>query len=71
MDIANHTTGSSNMCVAVALLLAIPLSGMMLEKLGSQLLACFYLGMIVLAGISFVVARGLLIGNFFVLKRKM
>ncbi|UPK95265.1 hypothetical protein LCI18_006200 [Fusarium solani-melongenae] len=63
--------GSSNMCVAVALLLAIPLSGMMLEKLGSQLLACFYLGMIVLAGISFVVARGLLIGNFFVLKRKM
>lgn len=59
------------MCVAVALLLAIPLSGMMLEKLGSQLLACFYLGMIVLAGISFVVARGLLIGNFFVLKRKM
>lgn len=67
----NNVTGSSNMCVAVALLLAIPLSGMMLEKLGSQLLACFYLGMIVLAGISFVVARGLLIGNFFVLKRKM
>lgn len=71
MDVTNNITGSSNMCVAVSLLLAIPLSGMMLEKLGSQLLACFYLGMIILAGISFVIARGLLIGKFFVLKCKM
>ncbi|KAF4994231.1 hypothetical protein FDECE_13170 [Fusarium decemcellulare] len=61
--------GSTNMCVAVALLLAIPLSGMMLEKLGPQLLACFYLAIIALAGLCFVVARGLLIGNWRVFKK--
>ncbi|KAM0331950.1 hypothetical protein ACHAPQ_005854 [Fusarium lateritium] len=56
--------GSSNFSVGIALLVANPVSGIMLEKLGAQPLACFYLAIVVLAGVSFMVARGLLLGNF-------
>ncbi|KAJ3548855.1 hypothetical protein NM208_g812 [Fusarium decemcellulare] len=63
--------GSTNFSVGIALLLANPLSGIMLEKLGAQPLACFYLAIVFLAGISFTVARGLLIGNFSTLWTKM
>ncbi|CAJ0551445.1 Ff.00g113750.m01.CDS01 [Fusarium sp. VM40] len=63
--------GSTNMCVAVALLLANPLSGILLEKLGAQLLGCFYLAIIILAGISLGIARGLLLKKWFVLREKM
>lgn len=59
------------MCVAFALLLAIPMSGMLLEHLGIQLLACFYLAIVCLAGVSFYVARALLIGKWFVLWEKI
>ncbi|KAM5346245.1 hypothetical protein ACJ41O_009250 [Fusarium nematophilum] len=63
--------GSTNFAVGIALLLANPLSGIMLEKLGAQPLACFYLAIVFLAGISFTVARSLLIKNWFVFWKKM
>jgi hypothetical protein len=59
------------MCVAVALLLANPLSGILLEKLGAQLLGCFYLAIILLAGISLSIARGLLLKKWFVVREKI
>jgi hypothetical protein len=43
----------------------------MLEKLGAQPLACFYLAIVVLAGVSFMVSRGLLLGNFTGLRAKV
>jgi hypothetical protein len=43
----------------------------MLEKLGAQPLACFYLAIVFVAGVSFTVARGLLIGNFTTFKTKI
>ncbi|KAJ4316006.1 hypothetical protein N0V84_008070 [Fusarium piperis] len=63
--------GSTNFSVGIALLLANPLSGIMLEKLGAQPLACFYLAIVFVAGVSFIVARGLLIGNFTTFWSKM
>ncbi|KAG5802789.1 hypothetical protein H9Q74_012360 [Fusarium xylarioides] len=63
--------GSTNMCVAVALLLANPLSGILLEKLGAQLLGCFYLAIIVLAAIFFITGRSLLLGKWLVLRRRL
>ncbi|KAH7235518.1 major facilitator superfamily domain-containing protein [Fusarium tricinctum] len=63
--------GSSNLAVGIALLIANPVSGIMLEKLGAQPLACFYLAIVVLAGVSFMVARGLLLGNFTTLRTKV
>jgi hypothetical protein len=59
------------MCVAVALLLANPLSGILLEKLGAQLLGCFYLAIIVLAAIFFITGRSLLLGQWFVLRKRL
>ncbi|KAI1064017.1 hypothetical protein LB506_005497 [Fusarium annulatum] len=63
--------GSTNMCVAVALLLANPLSGILLEKLGAQLLGCFYLAIIVLAAIFFITGRSLLLGKWLILRRRL
>ncbi|KAI1012187.1 hypothetical protein LB503_004443 [Fusarium chuoi] len=63
--------GSTNMCVAVALLLANPLSGILLEKLGAQLLGCFYLAIIVLATIFFITGRSLLLGKWLILRRRL
>ncbi|KAK2688075.1 Riboflavin transporter MCH5 [Fusarium oxysporum f. sp. cubense] len=63
--------GSTNMCVAVALLLANPLSGILLERLGAQLLGCFYLAIIVLAAIFFITGRSLLLGKWLVLRRRL
>ncbi|KAJ4251046.1 hypothetical protein NW762_011696 [Fusarium torreyae] len=63
--------GSTNFAVGIALLVANPVSGIMLEKLGAQPLACFYLAIVVLAGVSFTVARGLLLGSFTTFKAKM
>ncbi|KAI1035190.1 hypothetical protein LB504_005825 [Fusarium proliferatum] len=63
--------GSTNMCVAVALLLANPLSGILLETLGAQLLGCFYLAIIVLAAIFFISGRSLLLGKWLVLRRRL
>ncbi|KAF5676177.1 riboflavin transporter MCH5 [Fusarium heterosporum] len=63
--------GSTNFAVGIALLVANPVSGIMLEKLGPQPLACFYLAIVVLAGGSFMVARGLLLGDFTALKAKI
>ncbi|KAM0351772.1 hypothetical protein ACHAPU_002284 [Fusarium lateritium] len=63
--------GSTNFAVGIALLVANPVSGIMLEKLGPQPLACFYLAVVVLAGVSFTVARGLLLGNFTDLRAKI
>lgn len=63
--------GSTNFAVGISLLLAIPLSGIMLEKLGAQALACFYLAIILLAGASFYTARALLIGKWLVFFTKM
>ncbi|KAF4995266.1 hypothetical protein FGRMN_5231 [Fusarium graminum] len=57
--------------VGIALLIANPVSGIMLEKLGPQPLACFYLAIVVLAGVSFVVARGLLLGSFNILRARI
>ncbi|KAF9771993.1 hypothetical protein IL306_010349 [Fusarium sp. DS 682] len=56
---------------AVALLLANPLSGTLLEKLGAQLLGCFYLAIIVLAAIFFTTGRALLLGKWFVLRARL
>ncbi|KAM0550691.1 hypothetical protein ACHAPJ_008755 [Fusarium lateritium] len=63
--------GSTNFAVGIALLVANPVSGIMLEKLGAQPLACFYLAIVVLAGVSFTVTRGLLLGSFTTFKAKM
>ncbi|KAF4439182.1 hypothetical protein F53441_12646 [Fusarium austroafricanum] len=63
--------GSTNFAVAISLLIANPVSGIMLEKLGAKPLACFYLGIVVLAGVAFSVARGLLLGSFTKLKVKI
>ncbi|CZR38146.1 uncharacterized protein FPRO_06663 [Fusarium proliferatum ET1] len=70
-DYARYFEGSTNMCVAVALLLANPLSGILLEKLGAQLLGCFYLAIIVLAAIFFITGRSLLLGKWLILRRRL
>ncbi|KPM39571.1 hypothetical protein AK830_g7011 [Neonectria ditissima] len=53
--------GSTNSAVAFALLIAIPLSGIMLESLGAQSLACVYLAIILLSGLCIFAARALLV----------
>ncbi|KAF5543837.1 monocarboxylate transporter 2 [Fusarium mexicanum] len=56
--------GSTNLLVGVALLIGNPLSGVVLEKAGAQTLAYLYLGIIVAAAVSIIVARGLILGTF-------
>ncbi|KAF5645122.1 monocarboxylate transporter 2 [Fusarium sp. NRRL 52700] len=63
--------GSSNFLVGVALLIANPLSSLMLEKAGAKPLAFLYLGVILAAIISITVARGLLLGSFTTLRERI
>ncbi|KAF4501081.1 monocarboxylate transporter 2 [Fusarium agapanthi] len=63
--------GSTNLLVGVALLIANPLSGVMLEKAGVKPLAYLYLGIILAAGVSITVARGLVLGTFTTLRARI
>ncbi|KAF7557380.1 hypothetical protein G7Z17_g730 [Cylindrodendrum hubeiense] len=63
--------GSTNFAVAFALLLSIPVSGIMLEKMGAQALACLFLAIIFLAGLCFFAARALLVGKLVDFRTKM
>lgn len=67
----NNFSGSTNFLVGVSLLIANPLSGIMLEKAGAKALAFLYLAVTFAALVSIVVARGLVIGNFLVLMTKI
>ncbi|KAJ4151828.1 hypothetical protein NW765_013357 [Fusarium oxysporum] len=63
--------GSTNFGVGLSLLIANPVSGIMLEKVGAKPLAFFYLGIVVLAGVSITVARGLLLSSFTTLRARI
>ncbi|SCO86364.1 related to monocarboxylate transporter 2 [Fusarium oxysporum] len=63
--------GSTNFGVGLSLLIANPVSGIMLEKVGAKPLAFFYLGIVVLAGLSITVARGLLLSSFTTLRARI
>ncbi|KLO88633.1 monocarboxylate transporter 2 [Fusarium fujikuroi] len=63
--------GSTNLLVGVSLLIANPLSALMLEKAGAKPLAFLYLGVTLAALVSIAVARGLVVGNFLVLMTKI
>ncbi|KAG5806086.1 hypothetical protein H9Q74_009843 [Fusarium xylarioides] len=63
--------GSTNLLVGVALLIANPLSGVMLEKAGAKPLAFLYLGITIAAVVSITVARGLVIGSFTRLRERI
>ncbi|KAF5687996.1 monocarboxylate transporter [Fusarium denticulatum] len=63
--------GSTNMLVGLALLIANPLSSVMLEKAGAKPLVFLYLGIVIAAVISITVARGLVIGSFTKLRQRI
>ncbi|KAF4417498.1 monocarboxylate transporter 2 [Fusarium acutatum] len=63
--------GSTNLLVGVALLIANPLSGVMLEKAGAKPLAFLYLSIIIAAVVSITVARGLVLGTFTMLRARI
>jgi len=67
----NGFSGSTNLLVGVSLLVANPVSSVMLDKVGAKALAFLYLGVTLAALASMVVARGLVVGNFLVLKTKI
>lgn len=70
-DKTNNFSGSTNFGVGLSLLIANPVSGIMLEKVGAKPLAFFYLGIVVLAGVSITVARGLLLSSFTTLRARI
>lgn len=67
----NNFSGSTNLLVGASLLIANPLSALMLEKAGVKPLAFLYLGVTLAALVSIAVARGLVMGNFLFLMRKI
>lgn len=57
-----------NFFISFALLLAIPVSGIMIENMGAQALAGLLIAIIFLGGGCFFAARALLIGEWFSFK---
>ncbi|RBR03053.1 hypothetical protein FVER53590_01682 [Fusarium verticillioides] len=63
--------GSTNLLVGLALLIANPLSSVMLDKAGAKPLVYLYLGIVIAAVISITVARGLVIRSFTRLRERI
>ncbi|KAF4953023.1 hypothetical protein FGADI_6293 [Fusarium gaditjirri] len=63
--------GSIHFFAALWVLAANPVSGIMLEKAGAKPLAFFFLGIVVLAVVSIIVARGLLLRSFTTLRARI
>ena len=60
--------GTMNFVISFAVLLCVPIGGIMLEHMGAQALAGLYLAIVVLGGGCFFAARALLIGEWFSFK---
>ena len=63
--------GTMNSVLSFALLIALPLSGLMIENMGAQALAGLLIAIVFLGGGCYFAARALLIGKWFALKTKI
>ncbi|KAF7564048.1 hypothetical protein G7046_g86 [Stylonectria norvegica] len=63
--------GTMNFVISFALLISVPLSGIMLQNMGSQALAGLFIAVVFLAGACYIAARALLIGKWVSPKTKI
>ncbi|CAM1509901.1 Fc.00g002360.m01.CDS01 [Cosmosporella sp. VM-42] len=63
--------GTMNSVLSFALLLSLPLCGLMIENMGAQALAGLLIAIVFLGGGCYFAARALLIGEWFALKTKI
>lgn len=62
---ANRCAGTMNFLNSFSLLISIPLSGIMLEKMGAEALGGFLASVVFVGGSSYYVARSLILKKWF------
>ena len=63
--------GTQTFFVSFSVLLAVPISGLMLDRVGTQALAALFTGVVFLGGVCYVAARALMVGKLLSPKTKM
>lgn len=69
--VLSSSIGTHLFSVSFAVLLCVPVSGLMLDNVGARPLAGFFTGVVLLGGIFYVVSRSLVAGSWHSFKMKI
>lgn len=70
-DLTDQLLGTLNFFISFSLLISIPASGTMVERMGTQALSGLLTGILALGLCCLIAARAFLIGEWFALKTKI